>query len=79
MSRYALFICRSQTEAIGLRRYLGQMGVPGEVTRPPRQTRTASCGWAVRVCASQADEALHRLRQMGIAPCRVVPDEGAGV
>ena len=28
MSRYALLICRSQTEAIGLRRHLGQMGVP---------------------------------------------------
>ena len=78
MSRYVLLICRSQTEAIGLRRHLGQMGVPGEVTRPPRHARTDSCGWAVRVGASQADQALHRLRQLGITPCRVEPDEGAG-
>ena len=79
MSRYALLICRSQTEAVGLRRHLMQMGVPGEVTRPPRHARTESCGWAVRVGASQADDALHRLRQLGISPCRVLPDEGAGV
>ena len=55
MSRYALLICRSQTEAVGLRRHLMQMGVPGEVTRPPRHARTESCGWAVRVAAAQAD------------------------
>ena len=78
MSRYALLICRSQTEAIGLRRHLGQMGVPGEVTRPPRHARTESCGWAVRVPAPQTDGALYRLRQLGVTPCRVVPDEGAG-
>lgn len=78
MSRYSLLICRSYTEAIGLRRHLGQMGVPGEVTRPPRHAQTESCGWAVRVGAGQADEALHRLRQLGISPCRVLPDEGAG-
>lgn len=78
MSRYSLLICRSYTEAIGLRRHLGQMGVPGEVTRPPRHAQTESCGWAVRVGAGRADEALHRLRQLGISPCRVLPDEGAG-
>ena len=78
MSRYALLICRSQTEAVGLRRHLGQMGVEGEVTRPPRHARTESCGWAVRVPAPQTDGALYRLRQLGITPCRVVPDEGAG-
>ncbi len=78
MSQYSLLICRSYTEAIGLRRHLGQMGVPGEVTRPPRHAQTESCGWAVRVGAGQADEALHRLRQLGISPCRVLPDEGAG-
>lgn len=78
MSRYALLICRSQTEAIGLRRHLGQMGVPGEVTRPSRHARTESCGWAVRVPAPQTDGALYRLRQLGVTPCRVVPDEGAG-
>lgn len=78
MSRYSLLICRSYTEAIGLRRHLGQMGVPGEVTRPPRHAQTESCGWAVRVGAGQADEALHRLRQLGISPCRVLPDEGVG-
>ena len=61
MSQYALLICRSQTEAIGLRRHLGQMGVPGEVARPPR-----------------ADEAVRRLRQLGLSPCRVMPDEGGG-
>ena len=78
MSRYALLICRSQTEAVGLRRHLGQMGVEGEVTRPPRHARTESCGWAVRVPAPQTDGALYRLRQLGVTPCRVVPDEGAG-
>ena len=60
------------------RRHLGQMGVEGEVTRPPRHARTESCGWAVRVPAPQTDGALYRLRQLGITPCRVVPDEGAG-
>ena len=78
MSQYALLICRRQTEAIGLRRHLGQMGVPGEVARPPRHERTESCGWAVRVGASQADEAVRRLRQLGLSPCRVMPDEGGG-
>ena len=78
MSRYALLICRSQTEAIGLRRHLAQIGVPGEVTRPPRHTRTESCGWAVRVAAGQTDEAVRRLRALGVPPCRVEPDEGAG-
>ena len=78
MSRYALLICRSQTEAVGLRRHLGQMGVEGEVTRPPRHARTESCGWAVRVPAPQTDGALYRLRQLGVTPCRVVPDEEAG-
>lgn len=78
MSRYALLICRSQTEAVGLRRHLGQMGVEGEVTRPPRHARTESCGWAVRVPAPQTDGALYRLRQLGVTPCCVVPDEGAG-
>lgn len=79
MSQYALLICRSQTEAVGLRRHLGQMGVPGEVVRPPRHARTDSCGWAVRVGAQQSEEALRRLRQLGISPCHVIPDEGAGV
>lgn len=79
MSRYALLICRSQTEAVGLRRHLMQMGVPGEIARPPRHARTESCGWAVRVEASQADAAVHRLRQLGILPCHVLPDEGAGI
>ena len=79
MSRYALLICRSQTEAVGLRRHLMQMGVPGEIARPPRPARTESCGWAVRVEASQADAAVHRLRQLGIPPCHVLPDEGAGI
>ena len=78
MSQYMLLICRSQTEAVGLRHHLGQMGVPGEVTRPPRRARTESCGWAVRIAAGQTDEALGRLRQMGLSPCRVEPDgEGA--
>lgn len=79
MSQYALLICRSQTEAVGLRRHLGQMGVPGEVVRPPRHARTDSCSWAVRVSAQQSEEALHRMRQLGISPCRVIPDEGASV
>ena len=79
MSQYAFLICRSQTEAVGLRRHLRQMGVPGEVARPPRHARTDSCGWAVRVSAHQEEEALHRMRQLGISPCRVIPDEGVSV
>ena len=79
MSQYALLICRSQTEAVGLRRHLGQMGVPGEVVRPPRHARTDSCSWAVRVSAQQSEEALRRMRQLGISPCRGIPDEGASV
>ena len=79
MSQYALLICRGQTEALGLRRHLGQMGIPGEVVRPPRHARTDSCGWAVRVGAQQSEEALRRLRQLGISPCRVIPDERANV
>ena len=79
MSQYALMICRSQTEAVGLRRRLGQMGVPGEVVRPPRHARTDSCSWAVRIGAQHSEEALRRMRQLGISPCRVIPDEGASV
>ena len=56
MGGYALLICRSQTEAIGLRRHLARLGVPGEVARPPRHERTESCGWAAGGlgCASAA-------------------------
>ena len=77
MSQYALLICRSQTEAVGLRRHLGQMGVLGEVVRPPRHARTDSCGWAVRVGAQQSEEALRRLaaqlpQKEKIALCDVV-------
>lgn len=72
----ALLICRSQTEAIGLRRHLAGMGIPGEVTRPPRQERTESCAYAVRIASSQADDALHRLRKLGITPCRVITERG---
>lgn len=70
-SRTALLICRSQTEAQGMRRHLVQIGIPGEITRPPRHIRTESCGWAVRVSAPQAGEAVRRLRLLGITPCRV--------
>jgi len=79
MSRYTLFICRSQTEAIGLRRHLAQMGVPGEVTQPPRHARTESCGWAVRIPSTQATDAVQQLRLLGIAPCRVLPDGEDGL
>ncbi len=75
MSEFALLICRSQTEAIGLRRHLGQMGIPCEVTRPARRERTASCGWAVRLPYGMLDDARYRMRQLGIMPCRVIPDE----
>lgn len=78
MGQYTLLICRSQTEAVGLYHHLKQMGVPGEVTRPPRHARTESCGWAVRVGAAQADDAVRRLRTLGISPCRIIPDEGGG-
>ena len=79
MSRTALLICRSQTEALGLRRHLSQLGILGEVTRPPRHQRTESCCYAVRVPAERADDAVRRLRTLGLTPCRVVPDEGGGL
>ena len=79
MSRYALLICRSQTEAVGLRRHLTQMGVQGEVTRPPLHAATVSCGRAGRGSAAQTETGRDRLRQVCISPCRVLPDEGAGV
>ena len=75
MSHHALLICRSQTEAIGLRRHLLQFGIMGEVTRPPRHERTESCGYAVRIPAGQVDGALRRLRQLGLTPCRVTEEE----
>ncbi|MDY3618125.1 DUF3343 domain-containing protein [Agathobaculum sp.] len=74
--RYTLLICRSQTEAIGLRRHLAQMGIPGEVARPPRHARTESCGYAVRVASGQTENALYRMRQLGISPCRVMEEDG---
>lgn len=73
--RYTLLICRSQTEAIGLRRHLAQMGIPGEVVRPPRHARTESCGYAVRIASDQTENALYRLRQLGISPCRVMEED----
>lgn len=79
MSQYALLICRSQTEAVGLRRHLRRMGVPCEIARPPRHARIDSCGWAVRVSAQQSEEALRLMRQLGISPCHVIPGEGASV
>ena len=42
---------------------LGRLGIPAEVVRPPRHTRTESCGWAVRIEARQ--------RVLGIVPCRI--------
>ena len=63
MGGYALLICRSQTEAIGLRRHLARLGVPGEVARPPRHERTESCGWAVTPAhiAGQERRLVHEL------------------
>lgn len=78
MSKYALLICESQTEAQSMRRMLAKLGVPGEVTQPPRHTATESCGWAVRVLSSQADEAAHRLRLQGISPCKIQREGGEG-
>ena len=75
---FALLVCRGQTEASGMQHQLGRLGIPAEVVRPPRHTRTESCGWAVRVAAGQTDEAVRRLRALGVPPCRVEPDEGAG-
>ncbi len=72
MSRYALLICRSQTEAQSMRRRLMHIGVPAEVAQPPRTVSTASCGWAVRIPASQSDEAVHRLKAEGVPPCKVI-------
>ena len=69
MGGYALLICRSQTEAIGLRRHLARLGVPGEVARPPRHERTESCGWAVRVSAQQADWASAASAWCAAVPC----------
>lgn len=75
---YALFICRSQTEAIGMRRNLTRLGVVCEVTRPPRQSTPDSCAYAVRISEAQVNDALWHLRRLGIAPLRVVADGGGG-
>ncbi len=72
MSRYALLICRSQTEAQSMRRRLMHTGVPAEVAQPPRTLSTDSCGWAVRILSSQSDEAVRRLKADGTPPCRVI-------
>ncbi len=72
MSRYALLICRSQTEAQTMRRQLMHTGIPAEVTQAPRKVSTESCGWAVRVAAPQSDEAVHKLKAQGMAPCKIV-------
>lgn len=50
---FALLVCRGQTEASGMQHQLGRLGIPAEVVRPPRHTRTESCGWAVRIEARQ--------------------------
>ncbi|WP_283672982.1 DUF3343 domain-containing protein [Butyricicoccus sp. Marseille-Q5471] len=75
--RNALLICRSQTEAMGLRRHLLGMGITAEVTRPPRKERTESCSFAVRVPSDQAEDAVRYLRKLGISPCRVAEDGGS--
>lgn len=68
---FALLVCRGQTEASGMQHQLGRLGIPAEVVRPPRHTRTESCGWAVRIEVRQTGEALARLRVLGIVPCRI--------
>lgn len=75
MGGYALLICRSQTEAIGLRRHLARLGVPGEVARRRVTNEPNPADGAVRVSAQQADWAVHRLRQLGAPPCRVLRED----
>lgn len=79
MSQNALIICRSQTEAIGVRRHLKNMGVYGDITRPTRRYCADSCGFAVRVPGDQLDFCVYRLKQIGISPCHIVRNERLGV
>ncbi len=66
MGGYALLICRSRTEAIGLQAAFGAVGVPGRGRAPAASRTNRICGWAVRVSAA-GGLAAHRLRQPGAA------------
>lgn len=67
----ALIVCRSQTEAFAAYRLLEGAGIRGAMTRPPRQDRTSSCSYAVRIDCSELDAAQRRLQEKNFVPCKV--------
>lgn len=67
----ALIICRSQTEAFAAYRLLEGAGIRGVMTRPPRELRTSSCSFAVRIDRSELDAAQKRLQEKNFLPCKI--------
>ncbi len=52
------------------------------MTRPPREDRTSSCAYAVRIRPEELETAKARLEEQNFSPCkiRVVPmQRGRGV
>ena len=67
-----LLICRSQTEALALKRMLSGAGVTGRLVRPPRSLAVGSCSFAVSIPRCDYLRAQQRMRDKNYAPCRVV-------
>ncbi len=59
-------------------RLLESVGVRGIMTRPPREDRTSSCAYAVRIRPEELEAAQAQLDGTDFAPCkiRVVPAPG---
>lgn len=56
-------------------RILEGAGIRGVMTRPPREDRTSSCAYAVRIRPEELEVAKARLEDKNFAQCkiRVVP------
>ena len=67
----AYIICRSQTEALRAYRLLEGAGIRGVLTRPPREDRTSSCAYAVRIRYEEVGPAQEWLDRKDFAPCKV--------
>lgn len=62
-----LIMCRSQSEAITLRRRLNGCGIDGKLTRPPRSKKTTSCTWGIEIEAEKAQQTEQCLKSAAIA------------
>ncbi len=67
-----LLICRSQTEALALKRMLAGAGVTGRIVRPPRSLAVGSCSFAVSIPRCYYMAAQQRMRDKNFTPCRIV-------